>query len=117
GRHRPDRPACDILRQSPVLPGLIVAHRSRACGRRNSEHAVLKPLVVAAVAAIGLAASTTSADPLACNLSAYTVTPGLAAAVAGETLTVTWDGAKSQELRLRFGIDGGTPTIRDLAIR
>jgi len=79
---------------------------------------VVKPLVVAAVAAaIGLGAASTSADPLACSLAGYTATPGLAAAVAGETLAVTWEGARGQELRMRFGIESGTPTIRDLAIR
>src|SRR5580765_8528619 len=79
---------------------------------------VLKPLVIAVVAvAIKNVASSTSADPLACNLTGYTVNPGLTAAVSGETLVVTWDGAKSQELRLRFAIDGGVPTIRDLAMR
>lgn len=66
---------------------------------------MVKPLVVAVVAAaIGLGASSTYADPLACSLTGYTVTPGLAAAVTGETLTVTWGGARSRELRLRFGI-------------
>jgi hypothetical protein len=80
---------------------------------------VLKPLVAAAIAAaIGLGApSTTSADPLTCNLTGYTAAPGLSAAVAGDALSVTWDGARAQELRLRFGIEGGTPTIRELAIR
>jgi hypothetical protein len=79
---------------------------------------VVKPLVVAAVAAaIGLGAASTSADPLACSLAGYTAAPGLSAAVAGDTLAVTWDGARGQELRMRFGIDRGTPTIRDLAIR
>ena len=43
--------------------------------------------------------------------------PGLTAAVADQTLAVTWDGDNGAELRLRFGIDGGTPTIQDLAVR
>lgn len=71
----------------------------------NGKRAVVKPLVVVAVAAaIGLGASSTYADPLACSLTGYTVTPGLAAAVTGETLAVTWYGARSQELRLRFQV-------------
>ena len=30
---------------------------------------------------------------------------------------MTWDGDNGAELRLRFAIDAGTPTIRELAIR
>jgi hypothetical protein len=78
----------------------------------------VKLFIVAAItAAVGIGASWASADPLACSLAGYKAGPGLTAAVSGETLAVTWDGAKNQELRLRFAIDGGTPTIRDLAIR
>jgi hypothetical protein len=74
-------------------------------------------IVTAVTAALGIGASWASADPLACSLAGYKAGPGLTAGVSGDTLAVTWDGAKNQELRLRFAIDGGTPTIRDLAIR
>ncbi|CAN5900346.1 hypothetical protein BH24BAC1_BH24BAC1_14530 [soil metagenome] len=57
------------------------------------------------------------ADPLHCDLSAYKPQAGLTATVASETLTVTWKGDPKNEVRLRFAIDGGTPTIRELAIR
>ena len=70
-----------------------------------------------AVTVLAVAASTGSADPLTCNMSGYKASPGLTASVADNTMTVTWDGDKSQEVRLRFAIDAGTPTIRDLAIR
>jgi hypothetical protein len=56
-------------------------------------------------------------SPLNCNLSAYQGTGGLNAAVTGDSLAVTWDGDRNQELRLRFVIDNGTPTIADLAAR
>src|SRR6266566_435732 len=52
-----------------------------------------------------------------CNLSAYKAASGLTAAVAGDALAVTWDGDKNQEMRLRFAIIGGTPTIQELAVR
>ena len=64
-----------------------------------------------------LAASTVYADPLTCDLTGYKALPGLTAAVADQTLAVTWDGDNGAELRLRFAIDAGTPTIRELAIR
>lgn len=64
-----------------------------------------------------LVASTLHADPLTCNLTAYKALPGLNAAVSDNTLSVTWNGDKDTELRMRFVIDGGTPTIRELAIR
>ena len=35
----------------------------------------------------------------------------------GDALAVTWDGDRNQELRLRFVIDDGTPTIQELAVR
>ena len=57
------------------------------------------------------------ADPLACSLSAYTATAGLAAAVDGGALTLTWDGDKNGEVRLRLSINSGTPTIQDVAVR
>jgi len=71
--------------------------------------------VMAAIAA--LAAPALSADPLTCNLTAYKALPGMAAAVSDNTLAVTWDGEKNQEIRLRFAIENGTPTIRDIAVR
>ncbi len=64
-----------------------------------------------------LVTSALSADPLTCNLSGYKAAPGLEAAVADNTLAVTWDGENNQEVRLRLTITGGTPTIRDLAVR
>ena len=32
-------------------------------------------------------------------------------------LTVSWNGQGTSQLRARFAIDGGTPTIRDLSVR
>lgn len=67
--------------------------------------------------ALLVVARTASADPLNCDVTAYKAMPGLTAAVADETLAVTWEGDNGSELRLRFAIDRGTPTIRELAIR
>ena len=64
-----------------------------------------------------LAASTVFADPLKCDLTGYKTAPGLTAAVADDTLSLVWDGDNSQELRLRFTLSGGTPTIKELALR
>ena len=59
----------------------------------------------------------TRADSLNCNLTAYQPQPGLTATVANETLTIVWKGAQASELRLRFVIERGMPTIREMAIR
>ena len=67
--------------------------------------------------ALMLVASSAHADPLTCDLSGYKATPGLTAAVSDNTLAVTWDGDNSTELRMRFGIEAGTPTVRELAVR
>jgi hypothetical protein len=68
-------------------------------------------------AAFLLVASRLSADPLTCDLSAYKPQPGLNAAMADNVLTVIWNGESEQQVRLRFALANGTPTIRDVAIR
>src|SRR5829696_2022269 len=72
--------------------------------------------VTLTTAAFALVASVGSADPLNCVLTACKAVPGLTAAVTGQALAVTWDGDDGAELRLRFGIERGTPTIQDLAV-
>ena len=67
--------------------------------------------------AVLLAATVAAAEPLNCNLGAYKGQPGLTATAAGDVLTVTWEGDRKSEVRLRFAIDSGTPTIRELALR
>ena len=62
-------------------------------------------------------AAVASADPLTCIATGYKATAGLVAAVADNAVTVTWDGEKNQEIRLRFTVNGGTPTIADLSVR
>ena len=62
-------------------------------------------------------ASAQATGSLNCSLASYKAVAGLAATVAGDALTVTWDGDKNQELRLRFSINSGTPTIAELAVR
>ncbi|MPZ17353.1 MAG: hypothetical protein GEV06_05510 [Luteitalea sp.] len=62
-------------------------------------------------------AATAFADPLKCDLSGYTALTGLTAAVDQDTLVVTWAGDEESELRAQYGIQGGQPVIRELAIR
>src|SRR3989454_6132839 len=66
--------------------------------------------------AFALVTSALCAAPLTCNLTDYKAAPGLTAKVGNDALAVTWDGENGAELRMRFGIDRGTPTIRELAI-
>jgi hypothetical protein len=68
-------------------------------------------------AAILFPAREAKADRLNCSLAEYRAVPGMVAAVAGDTLTITWEGEGNQELRLRLAIDGGTPVIAELAGR
>jgi len=58
-----------------------------------------------------------SADSLNCNLSQYKAAPGLLAAVEQDVLVVSWAGQNGSEVRARYAIEGGQPTIRDLAVR
>src|SRR5262245_50186430 len=71
----------------------------------------------AAVLTFVCAASPASADPLVCTLSGYKAAPGLTAASADNALTLTWDGDRMQEVRLRLAVDGGSPVVRELAVR
>src|SRR5688572_29012308 len=72
---------------------------------------------VVIAAALGWSVSDAAADPLNCSLSQYKAVTGLTAVADAATLTLTWDGDRNQELRLRLGITGGTPTIQDLSVR
>jgi hypothetical protein len=57
------------------------------------------------------------ADPLTCTLTGYRGMDGLAAVVANDTLTATWDGDQGQEVRIRIIVASGVPTIHELAVR
>src|SRR5438094_521811 len=61
--------------------------------------------------------SAAAGEPLNCNLTGYKPALGLAAVIEGSVLALTWDGDKSDEVRLRLTINGGTPTIRDVGIK
>ncbi len=73
--------------------------------------------IAAALFGVLLSALVASADPLTCSLTDYRATPGLAAAVANDALAVTWDGDTGQQVRLRFTVNAGVPTIAELAVR
>lgn len=75
------------------------------------------PVTALFATALLFGASPAQAEPLSCSLTGYQSSPGLTAAVADDTLALTWDGDPGQEVRLRLMIVDGTPTIRDLAVR
>ena len=81
---------------------------------KTKSRARMAPALAAAILFLGPAAK---ADPLNCRLAEYKALPGLTATVAGDTLMVTWEGDRNQELRLQLAIIGGTPTIQELAVR
>ena len=74
--------------------------------------------IVAALMADTLSGTTTvPADGVKCDLSQYRASAGLTAAMDQDLLIVAWNGQNGTELRSRFAIDGGQPTVRDLAVR
>ena len=79
--------------------------------------AVVTAFVVSPVSSSGVRAANQAAAPLNCNLSEYKASSGLTSAIEGNVLTVSWNGQGTSQLRARFAIDGGTPTIRDLSVR
>jgi len=74
-------------------------------------------LTAPCLACVALIAPALNAAPLTCSLDRYKAAPGLAAAVAGDALTITWEGENRRELRLRLTLEAGTPTIQELAIK
>src|SRR5258705_10024795 len=81
-------------------------------------------LLVAALALLGAASgymrgagALAAISPMNCTLSGYQGASGLTAVVTGDSLAVTWDGDRNQELRLRFVIDNGTPTLAQARAR
>ena len=84
--------------------------------RRRPYLVQIAAAVAASVAGFALP-GLKAADATSCDLGSYKGASGLTAANSGDGLTVTWDGDRDQQLRLRLGIDSGTPTIRELALR
>ena len=79
-----------------------------------------KLIVWIASAVFGVAmlfAPAVQADPLTCSLSEYKASPGLTASVGNNVLTLVWEGDKNEEIRMQVTINGGTPTIQELAVR
>ncbi len=64
-----------------------------------------------------LIAANQAGAPLKCDMTQYKANSGLTTALDGNLLTVSWNGQGTSQLRARFAIDGGTPTIRDLSAR
>lgn len=76
------------------------------------------PSSVAAMAlAVGALAAPAQAAAIPCDASAYRAAPGLEAGQGADGLTVQWQGDPGQELRLRFTVETGVPTIAELALR
>src|SRR5687767_13755080 len=74
-------------------------------------------LIIPLAPSSDLIAANQSATALNCNLTQYKGSSGLTSALAGDVLTVSWNGQGTSQLRARFAIDGGTPTVRDLSVR
>jgi hypothetical protein len=51
------------------------------------------------------------------DLSGYKASPGLTADNAQRILTVTWDGERTDEIRMHLSVQNGTPIIQDVALR
>jgi hypothetical protein len=77
----------------------------------------MKRLAALTLAALPLASLFIRAQVPACDMNGYHALPGPSASNGADGLTVTWDGERDRDVRLRLGIDAGTPTIRELAIR
>ena len=79
--------------------------------------AVVAALIISLAPSPDLIAANQAGAALKCNLTQYKASTGLTTALEGDLLTVSWNGQGTSQLRARFAIDGGTPTIRDLSVR
>ena len=64
-----------------------------------------------------LIAANQAGAALKCDLTQYKANSGLTSSLDGDLLTVSWNGQGTSQLRARFAIDAGTPTVRDLSVR
>jgi hypothetical protein len=67
--------------------------------------------------ALGCAFAAVAALAQTCDLSEYKALDGLKAAARPDSLEVTWQGERGQELRAAFAIQDGQPAIRELTVR
>src|SRR5215831_10752615 len=65
---------------------------------------------------VGIRAAT-QPSTLKCDLEQYKASSGLTAQVEQDMLVISWTGQGGAELRARYALEGGQPTIRDLGIR
>ena len=65
----------------------------------------------------GDAALLDTGDPLTCDLDGYAPGGGPVATMEQNTLLLTWAGDAGADLRLRLGLEGAAPVVRDLAVR
>ena len=79
--------------------------------------AVVTAFVMSPASSSDVRAANQAPAALNCNLTQYKASTGLTSAVEGNMLTVSWNGQGTSQLRARFAIDAGTPTIRDLSTR
>ena len=61
--------------------------------------------------------ATVAADAVSCDLAQYKSSSGITAAMDQNVLTVAWNGQNGSEMRARYAIDGGQPSVRELAVR
>ena len=79
--------------------------------------AVVAALNIPLTPSSDLIAANQAPAALKCDMTQYKASTGLTTALEGNLLTVSWNGQGTSQLRARFAIDGGTPTIRDLSVR
>ena len=72
----------------------------------------VSPRIFLAVSGAAMAASAQTY-----SMADYNPQPGLQAQIADKILTLTWDGEKNDELRMRLGVDRGMPFVREIAVR
>ena len=79
--------------------------------------AVVTAFVMSPASSSDVRAANQAPAALNCNLTQYKASTGLTSALEGDVLTVSWNGQGTSQMRARFAIDAGTPTIRDLSAR
>jgi hypothetical protein len=83
----------------------------------NIEHGVTYMKLRAAMLALGLVATSATAQTLNCNMKELKAVDGVTAVASHNSVELSWTGEKGQLLRARFTLRDGQPLIEELAAK
>src|SRR5215475_13448585 len=104
------------------MPGSAIGHKISIPEAPMNRLRIASLIVIVCLLGIPLTTrvgirAAASPSAIKCSLEQYKASPGLTAAPDQNGVVISWIGQGGAELRARYGLKGGQPTIRDLGIR